>query len=394
MSDPAIFTSIALQIADDTNYDVESDPYDGTPLKVAPSLGLIKQGLWRPGHQIGAQSQNFVNNQFAQIQQALIDGLYDTAMVPVYTEFLVDDTITIPDNALSFGFTGGFGGGGGGGGGADGDTTLTRGMCGGGGGGGAVEQFRVIPLVPGDYAIQVGDPGSAGARDTPFGHAGDDGQDSKVTRVTGSVDVAIFRGAAGGLGGEYPSKDSQYAMTWAFGGMSVKPTLQTPPAQTYDDGGNGFWYGASSGASSGVLTYPDYFIQIDPQQGAYGKTWNVDLAVNRRAGCSPQGFLGGTSGSKGTALGGGGMFAGGGGGGGAGGPRGNGVAGGIGGNGNDAGNGTNGAGPSAPAANLGCGGGGGGGGGSASGTPGFGGQGSSGSSGFVWLIYFVPVFGP
>lgn len=66
------YSSTALQYGDDTNYGAQGDAYDGTSLKVSPSLSIIKQGLTRPGKQVAAQWFNWLGNQWKGVLNALI----------------------------------------------------------------------------------------------------------------------------------------------------------------------------------------------------------------------------------------------------------------------------------------------------------------------------------
>jgi len=72
MARKAIYDSAALQTGADANYSTASDAYDGSPVKITPSLGLLKQGA-RPKRQQPAQYMNWLLNQIAQVSLGLID---------------------------------------------------------------------------------------------------------------------------------------------------------------------------------------------------------------------------------------------------------------------------------------------------------------------------------
>lgn len=78
--------SLILQLASDTNYAVQSDAYDATAIKVAPSLGVLKQGV-RPARQFGAQHKNWIDREIALYLAAL-----HTDDGAIRTEFAAADT--------------------------------------------------------------------------------------------------------------------------------------------------------------------------------------------------------------------------------------------------------------------------------------------------------------
>jgi hypothetical protein len=73
MSGPKpIYSSISLDFASDPTYATAGDGSDGTPTKITPSLGLVRQG-GRPARQPPAQIWNWVLNQLGQVCLGLID---------------------------------------------------------------------------------------------------------------------------------------------------------------------------------------------------------------------------------------------------------------------------------------------------------------------------------
>lgn len=85
--DDAIYSSNALEVAADDNYAVQGDAKDGTPVKVTPSVGELRQSF-RPERQMPAQHLNWLLRQFAlfmgqlhgdteTLRQDLIDELDD-----------------------------------------------------------------------------------------------------------------------------------------------------------------------------------------------------------------------------------------------------------------------------------------------------------------------------
>jgi hypothetical protein len=148
MADPAAFSSPALDVASDTDYDTLGDDYDGTALKATPTTAQIEQGFARPGHQLDAQHLNWLHNQFAEIANAIIGQLQRTPHVQVITETTA--SVAIPSWAKVVEV---FVKGGGGGGGAGLDSTY-----GGGGGGSGYETRITLPRnsVPDTVSVVIG----------------------------------------------------------------------------------------------------------------------------------------------------------------------------------------------------------------------------------------------
>lgn len=283
-------------------------------------------------------------------------------------------TFNAPSNAIAAIITA-YGGGGGAGGGRTGTVDFLH-NCGGGGGGGSVQSTVMVNINEGEsYTITIGAAGNGGG----IAADGSDGGSTLFIHVTGGpTTLATFKGGQRGLGAKANPFATATCQMWTLGGMPVANENPVPEIPVYDDGGLGFWFDYSGVGPGAPLAFRPI-----PQQGAPGV--NANHPVQYPGGGSPQGFLGGTSGSFGSTS--GNYYGGGGGGGGGAGPGAAGVAGGNGGNGNNAGNGTNGGSPSAATANTGAGGGGGGGGGAATGTDGFGGAGSSGGSGKLTITW-------
>lgn len=68
------YESPLLDVASDAAFDAIGDAYDGGPLKVAPSLAQIKQGV-RPGRQHAAEYQNWKERAVADVLTVLRDSV-------------------------------------------------------------------------------------------------------------------------------------------------------------------------------------------------------------------------------------------------------------------------------------------------------------------------------
>lgn len=70
------YSSPALQYAGDASYSAQGDARDGTPTKVTPTLGIIRQGA-RPGRQLPSQYDNWVRNQLVGVANAIISHVLE-----------------------------------------------------------------------------------------------------------------------------------------------------------------------------------------------------------------------------------------------------------------------------------------------------------------------------
>lgn len=100
------YSSQALNYGTDANYATMGDAHDGAPTKVAPTVGLVRQGFWRPGRQIGGQFMNWVLQQFALVMSGLVEH---TAELEEADEAIREDLgalarrMTVGSSALTFG---------------------------------------------------------------------------------------------------------------------------------------------------------------------------------------------------------------------------------------------------------------------------------------------------
>lgn len=345
---PAAFDTAALDWASDADYGVQSDALDGTVTKVEPSTGIITQGA-RPARQLAAQHRNWLDSEVTGVLAAIIAAFKTDAMVPVYEEYLGDDSFTTPANVGPIAFVEAYGSGGNGNEGGNGANASSQRNTGGGGGGGTLLLQRVVPIAGSTtYDVAIGEPDGAFA----FAKGGD------TVLSTGATEIVVAPGGQHGAAGFDTGADAAASVR---GGSPVVQTNTT--TQLVSPSGEGAGGAGTTGLGTAL-----------PQGGYASRT----------------GFSGGAPGSKGTdgasnRRGGG---PGGGGGAGPGGPGGNG---GSGGTGNNAGPGDDGEAGFSAGANTGAGGGGGGGGGY--GTSGGGaGLPSLGGSGRLRIIYFVPVY--
>ncbi len=294
---------------------------------------------------------------------------------PSYVEFLDDDAITFPANALPFCLIEACGGGGGGGGGY-GNAGAGYYASGGGGGGGAILSTRLLVIEPGElYAVAIGSqgPGGDGGINTTAPTDGGEGGDTTLTKNSPSTLVATWRGARGG----------QQGLVNGSGGLCVKSIGGGPERTTIT-------FSSFSFDPTVIEILSEINESCVPQSGGNGLCSRIPSTVRGRKGMgSPQGFAGGAHGVSDTTN--SGSYQGGGqGGGGGGGPYGAGGAGGNGGDPNNSGNSGGGLTGLSGAANSGAGGGGGGAGGGATGNS-YGGSGHHGGTGRMRIVYFVPV---
>ena len=287
---PAIYSSTALGIGSDANYDAQSDAYDGSPTKVEPSAGAIAQGLLRPGRQIPAQHQTWLLSQFAAIMSQLItdgatqDGRLaaDDVLLASHTaelathqnyidnlsprlhvaEFLASGTWVVParcTSAMVFACGGGGAGGTAWMAGAIGDDHWMPGC--GGGGGALASTVPLFGLTPG-VALNV-DIGAGGVRSTTGSTWGANGGDT-IVRANTSV-LARFKGAEGGhadMGNAaaYPS-----IVMFVLGGGPVRDVRYV----TVGDSGQGIRYDKQFGAVFGTTGQSIQF-PLQPAQGGWG----------------------------------------------------------------------------------------------------------------------------
>ncbi len=419
---PLIYSSSALTVAGDPAYDAQLDPYDGSAVKVEPSIGALAQGLLRPGRQIPAQHVNWLNGQFAAIMAQLIADTatqdfrlaaddaelanHETRIVAneawitnksprirVY-QFLTSTTWVVPPRVIS---AIGYGCGGGGGGGTGHDVVLNGNaddlwIAGAAGGGGAYAQMFPLgsnfsmpaggslnPLVPGT-TLNI----DIGAGGTPYGAAGgtgNDGGDSKIR--LGAALFATFTGAAGGRG-SVGLLHAQTVAHFTMGGLPVRDT----PVMLIGNAGQGIRFGTAPGEFFGTSAGSNsLYIPMQAGQGGFGNSGNGSYIPSNGSRNLVGGATGGTGGHKGQDL--GSIRGGGGAGGGGAGPWGNG---GNGGNGHNvlgvggAPNNYDGLAPTAGAANSGAGGGGSGSTGSGNTYPPPLRNGAAGGSGRVYII--------
>ncbi len=375
MTIPAIYSSTALTVAQDTAYDAQSDAYDGSAVKVEPSTGALAQGLLRPGRQVAAQNYNWLMGQFAAIMTQLIADTaaqdvrldadeaeladHETRLASAETwiannsprirtyEYLTSGTLTVGARVVAA-LAWGFGGGGAGGGGGYGVFNYDEWLAGAAGGGGSLantialgSSFQHIggvvdasmggsptPLIPGTVLnIDIG-AGGAPYTATPSGTGGDGGD--TIVRY-GSQIYATFAGAQGGrgcVGAALPY------VTWAqmtMGGMAVRDTQ----IMLIGNAGQGIRFDTTPGALWGTLGPGNSttYIPMQPAQGGYGAGVGPTLLnVSCPGGRNPTGGAsGGLAGLKAADYHGAGWARGGGGGGGGGaGPLGNGGQGGLG----------------------------------------------------------------
>lgn len=320
-----IFDSTALSIADDTAYDVESDAYDGSAVKVEPSVGQLEQGLWRPARQVAAQHMNWWMSQMALVALGLIsndtvheDELADHAAeladhetrldsLEEYVddhspriqvvEFLADGTYVVPPRCVAL-FAYGCGGGGGGGGGAFGTTTIQRWYPGAGGGGGALASFQVVrSTVAGETLNVVVGAGGFGA--VPA-QKGGDGGDTQVRR--GSNVLNAWAGAQGGEG-VYGTATLTYIVSAICGGMPVR----NAPKLNIGNSINGMRWDTSTGNIFGKTADGGphcIILQLVPAQGGWGcggyQLVGGNLTARAGARNPVGGFAGGAGGPTGT----------------------------------------------------------------------------------------------
>ena len=196
----------SLDFASDANYDVQSDAYDGTPVKVTPSAGVVHQGV-RPGRQSAAQYFNSIFNGFAK------------TIRNIRAVLIVDDTpiVFTATGANTWVCPAGVyrvrvrmcGGGGGGGGGGWGTSSAHVGVLadgwsgiGGGGGGGAPTFEDVIPVIPGrSYDVHIGSGGGGGAGGVPFSTPAIQGTPGGQTFIRDLVTTLLIASTPGGRGG-------------------------------------------------------------------------------------------------------------------------------------------------------------------------------------------------
>lgn len=79
------YSSLALQAASDALYAVIGDAYDSSALRVAPTLGQIKQGA-RPGRERSGQRQNWLDREVAATLSELISHVLDVEDVQLVNE--------------------------------------------------------------------------------------------------------------------------------------------------------------------------------------------------------------------------------------------------------------------------------------------------------------------
>ncbi len=314
--------------------------------------------------------------------QQLADGLFAlaaAAITPVVVEYDSNGTFTAPSNALPFAILEGCGGGGGGGGGG-GNPGADAYASGGGGGGGAMLFTRVCTIYPGEaHTVTIGSFGSGGTAGTA-GNAGGDGSPGSTTifqRTSPLTNLAKFRGAGGGHGGQLTP--DPVTLIHGLGGSSIAPASTEANGILLSDTLRDYYRGCSNYA----------------QFGAHGITSNNTQEEGYDGGPSPEGFTGNSSGTSDTSA--SGSYHGGGrGGAGGSGPYASGGTGGDGGSPNNAGGGSGGTaglsaqdvGGAGASPNSGAGGGGGGAAGGATGTS-VAGLGKSGSNGRLRILYFT-----
>lgn len=320
--DDPIFSSNALAIAVDVNYDVHGDAYDGSAIKVEPSAGEIAQGVVRPGEQIAAQHVNWVFNQFSQILSALIANavdhedrldddeaelldhenritvaeswINDTSPRIKIIEHLVSGSEIVPARC-SGGFSYSCGGGGAGGGGKIGIVTVDRWISGGAGGGGSYATLLPLrSLVPGEsLTVTVGAGGLA--LTNTLGGTGNNGGDTIVSR--GATPLAVHHGATGGRG-SIGAHTLTYWVHHTYGGPPVRDInflLIGPSGQgiRWDSStANPFGKTADGGPHS-------LYIPMMPGQGGCGSGGSTGPASQPGAKNLTGGFAGGAAGVKG-----------------------------------------------------------------------------------------------
>jgi len=289
----------------------------------------------------------------------------------VVEEFLTSGTFT-PKPGVSQVLVIGCGAGGAGAGGMTNSTAADRWVAGGAGGGGAWAHSLLVTIGAGTYAVTIGAGGAGGTAGLP----GADGGDSILHHTSGAVDVAVFRGAAGG-----------YAQVSGFSILStiVLRTRGGAPVRgaAYEGWGNveeTRYDTAAMTAGAGAAPY-SFAAPVLPATGGVG-----EATSNGGAGrLNPTGHhVAGSAGTKGADS--GTQRGGGGGGGGGAGPY---EAGQTGGNGSAGAAGASSAGgPGSPGQNnSGAGGGGGGASGAGGGGSGAGGTGGNGGSGRMYIVY-------
>lgn len=317
--DDPIFDSTALEYGADADYEVQTDAYDNTPVKVEPSAGLIAQGL-RPERQLAAQYHNWIMRQFALIQLALIGNAVEhetrldddeadiadhetriltlenyvdehTPRIKVYP-YLTSGTFGpggthTPAGRVLASFAAGCGGGGSGGEGKNGEATADRWVAGAGGGGGSLFSFAPILGVDPSVSLLNVDIGAGGVPPAVAGSTGGAGGDS-IVRL-GATQLAAFGGAQGGRGSVGP-----YAIVnilhYSFGGFSRKdiPVLLIGPA------GQGI-----RDVSLVTLLGETLYFPMQPGQGGYGAGGSTN-PVSSPGSPNPFGnFPGGLAGLKG-----------------------------------------------------------------------------------------------
>lgn len=322
--DDPIFSSNALAIATDDNFDAQGDAYDGSAVKVEPSAGEIAQGAIRPARQIGAQAVNWILNQFSQIFSALIanavehedrlddddiiladhESRLDTAEAWIadssprikILEFLASGTFEVPPRcvaALSYGC----GGGGAGGGGKAGDNTVDRWIAGGAGGGGAWATLIMLRnLVPGETInVDVGAGGAAYL--ATLGGTGGNGGDTIVRR--GATPLATHYGAQGGRGA-VGAHAITYWVHHTFGGLPIRDL----PVMLIGAAAQGIRYDTATGASSPFGRTADggphsLYIPMQPGQGGYGSGGSIGPASSAGSRNPIGNYAGGAAGIKG-----------------------------------------------------------------------------------------------
>lgn len=289
--DPS-FDSHVLEIADDDNYDVEGDAYDNSSTKIEPSVGVITQGLMRPGRQIPAQHLNWVLSEFAAILVALIandvshetrldtdeaeladhetrittaeDWIADNSPRLRIMEFLVNSTFVVPARC-TFGMSYGCGGGGGGGRGNEIGGLIDCYLAGGAGGGGATASFQVFPLVPGrTVTVTIGAGGLGGH--TSLGDDGADGATTYISDISGTL--AAHLGGRGGEGSAGVVGTNWYHYTLGGGPVSGTSGVIVVGPQT---GRKGIRFDTSSTAFFRDSTLGQtLYVVPPPGSGGYG----------------------------------------------------------------------------------------------------------------------------
>lgn len=246
-----------------------SHPYTPTPAQIT-TVTLPDDGDERV-----AASVNTPLEQLADAIAFLQAGTQSTDVVTTPGS----STLTAPDGAFAAILVGSGGGGGGGGGSAAGADARS---CGGGGGGGAREQIAVVPIVGGeDYTVVIGAGGAGGAGSddrSPGGQAaqGASGGHTSFTRVTGTVLLAKFKGARGGLGGTTTDGAGAGQVTFAPGGPDIVVDMVVPP--------------------NNLTTVPFVGMMAAAQRGGAGLTAGIAYQNYQSGGASPNGNSGGTSG--------------------------------------------------------------------------------------------------